>query len=83
MSQLISDLQNIRASSLSFVNTLSAEQLAIKGFAREHEVSLEDFLRSIIGHERHHLEVIKRKYLPKPIFAPFLAKLLFSFVLYS
>lgn len=32
MSQLISDLQNIRAASLSFVNTLSAEQLAIKGF---------------------------------------------------
>lgn len=64
MSQLISDLQNIRAASLSFVNTLSAEQLAIKGFAREHEVSLEDFLRTIIGHERHHLEVIKRKYLP-------------------
>lgn len=64
MSQLISDLQNIRAASLSFVYTLSDAQLAIKGVARDQEVSLEDFLRTIIGHERHHLEVIKRKYLP-------------------
>ncbi|MEQ9220180.1 MAG: DinB family protein [Cyclobacteriaceae bacterium] len=64
MSQLISDLQNIRASSLSFINTLSDKQLAIKGVARGHEISLEDFLRSIIGHERHHIEVIKRKYQP-------------------
>ncbi|MEQ8878093.1 MAG: DinB family protein, partial [Cyclobacteriaceae bacterium] len=64
MSQLISDLQNVRPSSLSFINTLSDPQLAIKGVARGHEVSLADFLRSIIGHERHHIEVIKRKYLP-------------------
>ncbi len=64
MNQLISDFQNVRQASLSFIRSLSKDQLEINGMAREHQVTLEDFLRSIIGHERHHIEVIKRKYLP-------------------
>lgn len=60
---LLTDYYHVRRASLSFVNTLTPEQLAIKGMAREYEITLEAFLRSIIGHERHHLHVIQEKYL--------------------
>jgi len=60
---LVSDFRNVRAASLSFIQSLSEEQLKRKGSARQYEITLEDFLKSIIGHERHHLEIIKEKYL--------------------
>ncbi len=60
--QLIQDMSNVRKASQSFVNTLSPKQLKIKGKARQYEITLEDFLKSIIGHERHHINIIKEKY---------------------
>ena len=62
MTLLLSDFLNVRKASLSFVNTLSQSQLLIKGWAREYEITLEEFLRSIIGHEKHHLNIIREKY---------------------
>lgn len=61
--QLVADFVNVRKASTSFVETLSENQLKIKGWAREHEITLEDFLRSVIGHEMHHIKIIKEKYL--------------------
>jgi uncharacterized damage-inducible protein DinB len=61
--ELVADLENIRKSSLSFVDTLSENQLKIKGMAQQHEITLKDFLKSIIGHEIHHINIIKEKYL--------------------
>lgn len=63
MQKLVTDFSNVRKASLSFINTLSERQLKIKGWAKQYEITLEDFLKSIIGHEIHHLEVIKEKYL--------------------
>ncbi|MDO1498885.1 DinB family protein [Maribacter confluentis] len=62
---LLTDYINIRKASLSFIETLSPEQLKIKGIATEREISLEEFLKTIIGHERHHLNIVKEKYLNK------------------
>ena len=62
MQKLLTDLLNVRKASLSFIDTLSANQLKFKGWARQYEISLEDFLKSIIGHEIHHLNIIKEKY---------------------
>ena len=61
--QLLTDYCNVREASQSFIDTLSEDQFIIKGWARQHEVSLEDFLKSIIGHELHHLNIIKERYL--------------------
>ncbi len=61
--QLLTDYVNVRKASQSFVNTLSIDQLAIKGWARQYKISLEDFLKSVIGHEMHHLNIIKERYL--------------------
>ncbi|MEQ9423952.1 MAG: DinB family protein [Cyclobacteriaceae bacterium] len=63
MHQLINDLKAVREASLSFINTLSENQLAMKGSARQHQITLADFLKSIIGHEMHHVNIIKEKYL--------------------
>lgn len=60
--QLITDFTNVRKASISFIDTLSESQLKRKGWARQYEISLEDFLKSIIGHEIHHIGVIKEKY---------------------
>lgn len=64
MQQLITDFRNVRNASISFVETLAENQLKIKGMARQYEITLNDFLKSIIGHEIHHIKMIKEKYLP-------------------
>jgi len=60
--QLITDFQNVRKASISFVNGLSKGQLNIKGMARQYEITLRDFLKSIVGHEIHHINIIKERY---------------------
>ncbi|MEP2447177.1 MAG: DinB family protein [Balneola sp.] len=62
MQQLISDFKKVRMSSISFIDTLSKNQLEIKGRAKQYEVTLEDLLKSIIGHEIHHINIIKERY---------------------
>lgn len=59
---LLTDYLNVRNASLSFIDTLSQGQLERKGMARKYEVTLEEFLRSIIGHEKHHVNIIKERY---------------------
>ncbi|MEX2409844.1 MAG: DinB family protein [Candidatus Paceibacterota bacterium] len=63
LQQLISDFKNVRMASISFIETLSKRQLKIKGMAKQYEVTLEDFLKSIIGHEIHHINFIKERYI--------------------
>ena len=62
-SQLLTDYKNVRKATISFIESLSESQLSIKGWARQYEVTLEDFLKSIIGHEIHHINIIKESYL--------------------
>ena len=61
--QLTTDFLNVRNASISFIETLSERQLKISGMARQYEISLEDFLKSIVGHEAHHINIIKERYL--------------------
>lgn len=62
LSLLLTDYVNVRKASMSFIETLSPEQLRKKGRARQYEISLEAFLRSIKGHELHHINIIEEKY---------------------
>jgi uncharacterized damage-inducible protein DinB len=64
VSQLITDLENVRNASNSFIRSLSKEQLTLTGQAWKYELTVEEFLKATIGHELHHIEVIKQKYLP-------------------
>jgi DinB superfamily len=63
MQHLITDFMNVRKASISFIEALSENQLRIKGFAGKYEVTLEDFLKSIVGHEMHHINIIKERYI--------------------
>ncbi|MBC9797789.1 DinB family protein [Sinomicrobium weinanense] len=62
MQLLLADFLNVRKASVSFIDTLSKDQLQRKGWARQYKITLEEFLRSIIGHERHHINIIREKY---------------------
>ncbi|WP_411767293.1 DinB family protein [Winogradskyella sp. A3E31] len=59
---MVYDFKNVRKASISFIEGLSEDQLKIKGKANDYEITLEDFLKSIIGHEIHHVNIIKEKY---------------------
>jgi len=61
--QLIFDLKNVSMASISFIKALSKSQLELKGSAKQYEVTLEDFLKFIIGHEIHHINIIKERYI--------------------
>jgi uncharacterized damage-inducible protein DinB len=62
-SELLTDYKNVRKATISFIESLSESQLNLKGWARQYEIKLEDFLKSIIGHEFHHMNIIKEKYI--------------------
>ena len=63
LKQLLTDFLNVRKASISFVEALSESQLKIEGLARQYKITLEDFLKSIIGHEIHHINIIKERYI--------------------
>lgn len=63
LKQLITDFVNVRKASISFIEALSESQLKTKGMAGQYEITLEDFLKSIIGHEKHHINSIKERYI--------------------
>jgi len=61
--ELVQDLANVRAASNSFINGLSEQQLLLKGTAWKYELTVEEFLKATIGHELHHIAILKEKYL--------------------
>ena len=63
LQQLITDLKNVRTATNSFIDSLSEEQLKLKGFAWKYELTVEEFLKATIGHEIHHINIIKDRYL--------------------
>lgn len=60
---LIKDLKNVRAASNSFIDSLSEAQLDLKGQAWKYELTVREFLQATIGHEKHHVDILKAKYL--------------------
>ena len=61
--QLVTDFKNVRAATNSFIDSLSEGQLKLKGFAWKYELTVEEFLKATIGHEVHHINIIKERYL--------------------
>ena len=61
---LIEEFHLNRLLSLTFFNKLTLEQLAQKGKANGNEVSVETIGKLIVGHNIHHLNIIKERYLP-------------------
>jgi len=60
---ILDDFKNVRRATISLMNSLSADQLQLKGIASNTELTVEEALKATIGHEIHHVNVIKERYL--------------------
>ena len=60
---LIQDFKNVRNATISFIDVLTKKQLCLAGHIGKHAVTLEEYLKAIIGHEVHHIKIIKEKYI--------------------
>ena len=60
---VLEDFKNVRRATISLMSSFSAEQLQLKGTAWKFSLSVAEFLKATIGHEIHHIGVIKERYL--------------------
>jgi hypothetical protein len=60
---LVQDYKKVRQATCSLINSFSEEQFLYKGFVWKYEISVLDILKATIGHEMHHVGVLKEKYL--------------------
>jgi uncharacterized damage-inducible protein DinB len=63
LQQLLTDFKNVRNATNSFVDSLSEKQLNLKGTAWKYELTVKEFLKATIGHEIHHISIMKDRYL--------------------
>jgi len=63
LTDLLDDFRNVRQATRSLIKNLSPEQLKLNGTAWKFELTVEEFLRATIGHELHHMAVIRDRYL--------------------
>ncbi len=60
---LLEEFQGVRMATVHLARHLSAEALARRGSANGAEVSVRALLYIIAGHERHHAELLRERYL--------------------
>lgn len=64
-SDLISEFVAVRNANLFMVKSFSEEMLKRSGIASENKVTVLALIYIIAGHEKHHINIIKEKYLGK------------------
>jgi hypothetical protein len=65
LGDLVEEFQVVRSSTIHLAKHLSADALARRGKASGHEVSVRALFYIIAGHERHHAELLRERYLPQ------------------
>lgn len=63
MAELAHEYAMVRNSTIALFGSFSRDMLAAVGTANNREVSVEQIGRACVGHEIHHMNVIKEKYL--------------------
>ena len=66
ITQILRELNVLRDSSIAFIETLTEEELNRKGIANGYPMSTRLLVNHIYGHHKHHLTIIKEKYLRNP-----------------
>ncbi len=61
---LVAELRTVRAATLSFFRGLGPEVLPRRGIANKREYTVRSIAYIIAGHERHHGNIIRERYLP-------------------
>jgi len=60
---ILEELAAVRAASTAFIKTLSDEELDREGTANGYPISARLLVNHLYGHHRHHLKIIKERYL--------------------
>jgi hypothetical protein len=60
---LLEELQLVRASTIHLAKSMDAETLARRGSASGHVISVRALFYIIAGHERHHADLLRERYL--------------------
>ncbi len=63
LADLVEEFEHVRRANLLLFRSLSDEALGRQGIASEVEVSVRALLYITAGHERHHMKVLKARYL--------------------
>ena len=63
LKHLIEEFDSLRKSNFLFFRNLKASILARKGIANGNEISVETLGKLVVGHNIHHLNIIKERYL--------------------
>ena len=63
LGDLIDEFEHLRRSSIGLVNGLTEEMISRRGTANEKEVTVRALAFIIAGHETHHMEILKTRYL--------------------
>lgn len=61
---LLVEFETVRKSSLIFFINLNSSQISHTGFANGNEISVANLGKLIVGHNIHHLNVVRERYLP-------------------
>lgn len=64
LQDLIDDYNSLRSSTISLFTSFNDSMLEARGTASESEFSVRALGFVIVGHEMHHIEILKDKYLP-------------------
>lgn len=67
LQDLMDEFDFLRRSNVLFFRNLKPELLFRKGVANKNEISVETIGKLIVGHNIHHLNIIKERYLPNLI----------------
>jgi uncharacterized damage-inducible protein DinB len=63
LADIVEEFDHVRRSNLLLFRSLNDEALGRQGIASEVEVSVRALIYIIAGHERHHMEILKTRYL--------------------
>ena len=61
---IVNELEQCRAASIAFIESLDHSMLGRLGTANHFELSVRLLVNHLYGHHRHHLNIIKERYLP-------------------
>jgi hypothetical protein len=63
LEDLITEYEHIRYSSIGLFNGLTEEMMSRRGVANEREVTVRALAFILAGHENHHVDILKKRYL--------------------
>jgi uncharacterized damage-inducible protein DinB len=64
LADLLAELRTVRAATLAFFSSLNEAELERRGRANQRDYSVRVFPFVVAGHERHHVKILRERYLP-------------------